>query len=125
MKKLFYISLILTISLFSCNSEKTQEVSYIQAGFGQSNDHLLVSDDTLGEDILMGQLPMKVVLKIEKNRKLRYMQLTNVIKYIQESPDSIIIYDLTFESLSDTSQRKSVLFDENGNKIYKSNHNLN
>lgn len=125
MKKLFYLSFVLTLSLISCSPEKTQEVSYIKAGFGSSESTSKIdTEENFEEDVLMGQLPMKVVLKIEKNRKLRYMQLTNVIKYVQESSDSII-YDLTFESLSGTDQPKSVLFDQNGNKIYKYNHNLN
>jgi len=123
MKKLFYISIFLTLSMYACNSEKTPEITYMKAGIGQSNEiTAMASDDSLAEDVLMGQLPMKVVLKIEKNRKLRYMQLTNVIKYMQESPDSVI-YDLTFESPSISGQRKSVLFDQNGNKIYKQNLN--
>lgn len=125
MKKLFYISLVLTLALYSCDSDKMPEVSYVKAGFGQSNSSpMLTIEDNLSEDVLMGQLPMKVVLKIEKNRRLRYMQLTNVIKYVQEDQDSII-YDLTFESPSGTGQRKSVLFDQNGNKIFKYTTNLN
>jgi hypothetical protein len=125
MKKLFYISIFLTLSMSACNSDKTPEITYIKAGFGQSNELAAIAeDDSLAEDVLMGQLPMKVVLKIEKNRKLRYMQLTNVIKYVQESTDSVV-YDLTFESPSVSGQRKSVLFDQNGNKIYKQNLNLN
>jgi len=125
MTKLFYISLFLTLSMSACNSEKTPEIAYLKAGFGQSNAMTPIgSDEILAEDVLMGQLPMKVVLKIESNRKLRYMQLTNVIKYVQESPDSVI-YDLTFESPSISGQRKSVLFDQNGNKIYKQNLILN
>jgi len=119
MKKLFYLSLVLILGLYSCNSEKLPEISYVKAGFGQSHSSPLVTtEENFGEDVLMGQLPMKVVLKIEKSRRLRYMQLTNVIKYVQENQDSIL-YDLTFESPSGTSQRKSVLFDQHGNKIYR------
>jgi len=125
MKKLFYISFFLTLGMSACNLEKTPETTYVKAGFGQSNEiSSIVSDEPTVEDVLMGQLPMKVVLKIEKNRKLRYMQLTNVIKYVQQSPDSVI-YDLTFESPSKNGQRKSVLFDQSGNKIYKQNLILN
>jgi len=125
MKKLFYISFVLALGIYSCNSEKINEASYVKAGLGQhTSSQFITSQEYISEDLLMGQLPMKVVLKIEKNRKLRYMQLTNVIKYVQNDQDSVI-YDLTFESPSDQSQRKSVLFDQNGNKIYKQSSNLN
>ncbi|KEO74475.1 hypothetical protein [Anditalea andensis] len=123
-KHIFYLSLIFIISLHACQSETEVHdgTPFIKAGFGYTNESILPSDPVSGEDILMGQLPIKVVLKIEKNRRLRHMQLTNVIKYSQESQDAVL-YDLTFESLSGMEPKKSILMDQEGNKIYK--HNLN
>lgn len=114
MKKLFYLSSILLFGFYSCEQDTKTDL-FVKAGLNLKNDTMiLASEAQISEDILLGQLPAVIVKKIDNDRKLRYMQLTNVIKRNME--DSVI-YDLTFESYG-KDKIKSVKFDQNGNKFY-------
>lgn len=114
MKRLYFLSTLILSGFYSCSQDtKTDLMS--KAGLSFNNETvILASDAKLSEDILLGQLPATIVKKIDKDRKLRYMQLTNIIK---KNIEDSVIYDLTFESYS-KEITKSVKFDQNGNKFY-------
>ncbi|WP_143961863.1 hypothetical protein [Litoribacter populi] len=113
MKKLFYLPLFWLLALSSCQGNISNP-DFIKAGFGADSDSSQqVGTADIYEDKLLTQLPTSIVNKIENDRRLRYMELNNIIKYkVQDT----LIYDLTFNSYGGN-WTKSVKFDQKGNKI--------
>ncbi|MBS9524888.1 hypothetical protein KIH41_11740 [Litoribacter ruber] len=114
MKKLFYVPIIWLIALGSCQGNISNP-DFVKAGFGADSDSVKqVDSNDMYEDKLLIQLPASIVDKIENDRRLRYMELNNIIKYkVQDTQ----VYDLTFISYGGN-RTKSVKFDQKGNKIY-------
>ena len=111
----FYFIPILLFTV-SCNQTSPTDLIYSDSDSSGSNKAILLAAEAqLSEDVLMGQLPAEIVAKIERDKKLRYMQLINVIKL---NIDDAVIYDLTFESYLEKGKKKTVQFDQLGNKYY-------
>jgi hypothetical protein len=114
MKALFYIPLVGLLILGACDQKSFSDTTFIKAGFGvdSSDTASMINPDIKEGDMLLAQLPEKVIEKIEGDRKLRYLELENVIKY---KVLDTMIYDLTFLNIA--GRKKTVKFDQNGNII--------
>jgi len=113
MKSLFSFFVLAVLGgLVSCSERKFTEVDFIKAGFSGNKTDSALRPEANGEDLLLATLPEEIINYIEADRKLRYMELENIIKYHKQ--DSVI-YDLTFVNFS--GKKKSVKLTADGNII--------